>query len=153
MNDFYFQCVAIRTSKKVSWNMKKAPKEANRVQRMETEFQPNEQSIKDMVTRGVQKELSKLQTAKKKQSSRKPTDDRGPRRNSRSASRGRKQAKSGHSPSGKTTQKRQSRSRTRNSQTSRKQQRGVTFSRSRSSSSRRRQPSKNAKSCPNGSVK
>ena len=33
---------------------------------METEFQPNEQSIKDMVTREVQKELSQLQTAKNK---------------------------------------------------------------------------------------
>ena len=153
VNDFYFQCVAIRTSKKVAGDIKKAAKEANRVQRMETEFQPNEQSIKDMVTREVQKELSKLQTAKNKQSSRKPADDRGPHRNSRSASRGRNKAKSGHSPNGKTTQKRQSRSRTRNSQTSHKQQHSVTFSGSRSSSGWRRQPSKNAKSRANGSVK
>ena len=101
MNDFCFQCVAIRTSKKVAGDIKKAAKEANRVQRMETEFQPNEQSIKDMVTREVQKELSKLQTAKNKQSSRKPANDRGPRRNSRSASRGRNKAKSGHSPNEK----------------------------------------------------
>lgn len=153
VDDFYFQCVAIRTSKKVAGNIKKAAKEATRVQRMEAEFQPNEQSIKDMVTREVQKEVSKLQTAKNKQSSRKPADDRGPRRNSRSASRGRNNAKSGQSHNGKTTQKRQSRPRTRNSQTSRKQQRGVTFSGSRSSSGRRRQPSKNAKSRANGSVK
>ena len=153
VNDFYFQCVAIRTSKKVAGDIKKAAKEANRVLRMETEFQPNEQSIKDMVTREVQKEVSKLQTTKNKQPSRKPTNDKGPRRNSRSASRGRYKAKSGQSPNRKTTQKRQSRSRTRNSQTSRKPQRGVTFSGSRSSSGRRRQPSKNAKSRANGSVK
>ena len=150
VNDFYFQCVAIRTSKKVAGDIKKAAKEANR---METEFQPNEQSIKDIVTREVQKEVFKLQTTKNKQSSCKPTDDKGPRRNSRSASRGRNIAKSGQSPNRKTTQKRQSRSRTRNSQTSRKPQRGVTFSGSRSSSGRRRQPSKNAKSRANGSVK
>ena len=91
---------------------------------METEFQPNEQSIKHGHSWG-RKKVSKLQTFKNKQSFRKPADDRGPRRNSRSASRGRNKAKSGQSPNGKTTQKGQSRSRTRNSQTSRKQQRGV----------------------------
>ena len=32
VNDFYFQCVAIRTSKKVAGDIKKAAKEANRVQ-------------------------------------------------------------------------------------------------------------------------
>ena len=36
VNDFYFQCVAIRTSKQVAGNMKKAAKEAKREQRMET---------------------------------------------------------------------------------------------------------------------
>ena len=78
MNDFYFQCVAIRTSKRVAGDIKKAAKEANRLQQMETEFQPNEQSIKDMVTHEVEKEVSKLQTAKNKQSSCKPTNDKGP---------------------------------------------------------------------------
>ena len=80
---------------------------------MEAEFLRNEQSIKDMVTREAQKEVSKFQTAKNKQSSRKPADARGPRSNSRSASRGRNKAKSGQNPNGKTTQKRQSRSTTR----------------------------------------
>jgi len=50
VNDFYSQGMAIRTSKQVAGDIKKAAKEANRVQRMETEFQPNEQLIKDMAT-------------------------------------------------------------------------------------------------------
>ena len=145
--------MAIKTSKQVVGDINKAAKEASRMQRMETEFQPNEQSIKDMVAREVQKEVSKLRAAKNKQSSRKPADARGPRSNSRSTPRTGNQAKSGQSPNGKTPQKRQSRSRTRNPQTSRKPRRGVTFSGSRSTSVRRRQPPKNAKSRANGSVK
>jgi len=66
--------VAIKTSKQVVGDINKAAKEASRMQRMETEFQPNEQSIKDMVAREVQKEVSKLRAAKNKQTSRKPAD-------------------------------------------------------------------------------
>ena len=39
LNDFYFQCMAIRTFKKVAGDIKKAAKEAtDRVQRIETKF-------------------------------------------------------------------------------------------------------------------
>ena len=45
--------MAIGTSKQVEGDKKKAAKEATRAQRMETEFQPNEHSIKDMVAREI----------------------------------------------------------------------------------------------------
>ena len=64
-NDFYFQCVATRTSKQVAGDIKKAAKEASIAQQMKTKFQPNEQSIKDLVAREVQKEVSKFRAAKK----------------------------------------------------------------------------------------
>ena len=78
-NDFFFQCVAIRTSKKVAGERRKAAKEANRAQRMETEFQVNEQSIKDIVARELQNEFSKRHPAVtvSKQFSGKSTISRG----------------------------------------------------------------------------
>ena len=85
---------------KVVRDIKTPAKEANRVQRMETKFQPTKHSIKD-VSCEVQKEVSKFQTAKNKQSSRKPADTRGPCSNSRSTSRDK--AKSGQSLKGKMT--------------------------------------------------
>ena len=125
VNNFYFQC-AIRTSKQVAGNMKKAAKEAKREQRMETEFHPNEQSIKDMVSREVQKEVSKFQTAKSKQSSGNSAGSKGRRKNCRSTSISKNQAKTGQNSSGAVPQGRPSRSRIR--KTSRQQRHGVTFS-------------------------
>lgn len=59
-DNFYFECAATRASKHVSEKMKKAAKEAKRTEKMETEFKPDEQSIRDMVNRAVQKKVSKL---------------------------------------------------------------------------------------------
>lgn len=60
-DEFYFKYATIRTSKQVAGTVKRAEKAKNNMEQMETEFQPNKQSIKDMVTREVQKEVSKLQ--------------------------------------------------------------------------------------------
>jgi len=46
VNDFYFQCMPIRTTKQVAGHMRKAAKEESREQRMEMEFQPNDQPLK-----------------------------------------------------------------------------------------------------------
>ena len=154
-NDFYFQCVAIRTSKKVAVEQKKAAKEADRARKMETEFQVNEESIKEIVAREIQNEFSKRHSVLpvSKQSSTKPTNtnSRGQRKNSRSSSRNRNPSKTGRGPKTSTPQQRQSRSRTRKQQGPRKQ--SVTFSGNRSQSARRRQPPKNGKRPANGSVK
>ena len=58
-DDFYFECAAERTSKRVAENIKKASKAAKSAERMETKFTVNEQSIKDMVQRAVRQELNK----------------------------------------------------------------------------------------------
>ena len=99
-NDFYFQCVAIRTSKKVAGERRKA----NRAQRMETEFQVNEQAIKDIVARELQKEFSKRHPAVtvSKQFSGKSTISRGQRKSSRSSSRNRNPSKTGRNAAKKT---------------------------------------------------
>ena len=152
-NDFYFQCVAIWTSKKVAGERRKAAKEANRAQRMETEFQVNEQSIKDIVARELQKEFSKRHPAVtvSKQFSGKSTISRGQRKSSRSSSRNGNPSKTGRGAKAATPQKRRSRSRTRKSQAPRKQ--SVTFSDSHPQSVRRRHQPKNGKSPANGPVK
>ena len=62
--DFYFQCVTTRTSKKIAEDIKKAAKEAE-CSKKEAQFQPNEQSIKDIVIHEVQKEVSKFQNCLK----------------------------------------------------------------------------------------
>ena len=154
-DEFYFECVAIRTSKQVVGSLKQAEEAQKNTERMETEFQPNEQSINDMVARAVQKEFSKLKNvsapAKKKQP---PRNSSGGRRKSRSTSRngtrnGKKQAKGGPSRSSsaqrqsQNAQGRRSRSRT-NRQTP---QSRVTFHDS------RRKQSKNSKSSANGAVR
>jgi len=64
----------IRFSKQVAGDIKKAAKEASRVQQMETIFEPKEQAIKDMVVHEEQKEVSNLQTANSRQSYSKPAD-------------------------------------------------------------------------------
>ena len=106
-NDFYFQCVAIRTSKKVARERRKAAKEANRARRMETEFQVNEQSIKDIVARELQKEFSKRHPAVtvSKQFSGKSTISRGQRKSSRSSSRNGNPSKTGRGAKAATPQK------------------------------------------------
>ena len=57
-DDFYFECAAERTSKRVAENIKKASKAAKSTERMETKFTVNEQFIQDMVQRAVRQELN-----------------------------------------------------------------------------------------------
>ena len=94
-DDFYFECAAARTSKRVAEDVKKASKAAKSAEKMETEFAVNEQSIHDMVQRAVQQAMSKRQPvsppAKETHASRKNSRSR---RNDRSNSRGRKSDRS-----------------------------------------------------------
>ena len=48
-DDFYFECAAAWTSKRVAVDVKKASKAAKSAEKMETEFAVNEQSIHDLV--------------------------------------------------------------------------------------------------------
>ena len=94
-DDFYFECAAERTSKRVAEDMKKASKAAKRTERMETEFAVNEQSIQDMVQRAVRQELCKhkpvFPPTKNTSASRKNSRSR---KSDRSNSRGRKNDRS-----------------------------------------------------------
>ena len=59
-DSFYFECAATRASKQVAENIKRASKETNSTEQMETKFTVNEQSVRDMVQRAVQQEVSSL---------------------------------------------------------------------------------------------
>lgn len=100
-DDFYFECAAERTSKRVAEDIKKASKTAKKAERMDTEFAVNEQSILDMVQRAVKKELGKhkpvspptKETSASRKNSRNRKSDRSNsrgRKNDRSNSRSRK---------------------------------------------------------------
>lgn len=105
-DDFYFECAAERTSKRVAEDIKKTAKAAKKTERMETEFAVNEQSIQDMVQRAVRQELRKQkpvsspptkETSASRKSSKSRRSDRSNsrgRKNDRSNSRGRKNDKS-----------------------------------------------------------
>lgn len=160
--DNYFECATTRASKRVVENIKKASKEAKRTERMETEFIPNEQSIRDMVDRAVRQEVSKLcpipPPGKITQPPRKSSKSRGKDRSTTKNGKHRRRnpshdARNNSSPPAKGAQGRRSRSKQwRGPSTSRKP--GVSFSVSRSPSvSRRRQQSKNGRGCGSGAVK
>ncbi len=101
-NDFYFKCVAIRTSKRVTGDIKKANKVVTGTEQMEADFQPNERTIKDMVAREVEKELSKLQTVPGSTKKKQPTrQNHGGKTNSRSSSRTRSSKSSNGNQKGK----------------------------------------------------
>ena len=161
-DNFYFECAATRASKRVAENIKKASKEAKRTERMETEFIPNEQSIRDMVDRAVRQEVSKLCpvpppgkiTQPPRKSSKSRGKDRSTTKNGKHRRRNPSQdARNNSSPPAKGAQGRRSRSKQRRGpSTSRKP--GVSFSVSRSPSvSRRRQQSKNGRGRGSGAVK
>ena len=58
---FYFECAAKRTSKRVADSIQKAANKATKnAERMETQFTVNEQSIKDLVQRAVQRDVLKV---------------------------------------------------------------------------------------------
>ena len=57
---FYFKRTIKRTSKRVADSIQKANKAAKNVERMETQFTVNEESINDLAQRAVQREVSKL---------------------------------------------------------------------------------------------
>ena len=153
-DEFYFECVTIRTSKQVAGSLKLAEEAQKNTERMETEFQPNEQSINDMVARAIHKEFSKLKNvsapAKKKQP---PCNSSGGSRKSRKSRNGTRNGKkqAGGGPSRSSSAKRQSqnaqdrRSRSRtNRQTP---QSRITFHDS------RQKQSKNSKSSANGATR
>ena len=158
-DNFYFECAATRASKRLTEKMKKAAKDAKRTEQMETEFKPDEQSIRDMVQRAVQKEVSKLSSVSppsKTKPQRKNSKNRG---NEQPRSKGRNQRRrdSSHdarnqrnsSPAPGPKQERRSRSKQRRTPSVR-----FTDSRSPSVSRRRpRQQSKNGKRRGNGPVK
>ena len=119
-DSFYFECAATRASKRVSETIKKVTKETKRTDKMETEFSSDEQSIRDMVNRAVQKEVSKLSsvssTGKTKQPPRKRSKRHG---KERANSKNRNQRRRDASQDGRTSavpvakQERQCRSRQR----------------------------------------
>ena len=65
VEEFYFECVALRTSKNLREVLKKEEK-AKRSDQMETEFQVNEQSIRDIVRAEMQRTTTSKQKRKEK---------------------------------------------------------------------------------------
>ena len=135
-DNFYFQCAATRTSKRVADNLKKTSKDAKRVERMETTFNVTEQSIKDRVQQTVQQQMSKFPVTRGKPKVRKNNW-------SRSISRNRQQQRP-NQPQGRRSRSKQKSQPTRNH---------VSFSNKRSPSASRRQQSKNRKGHVTGVVK
>ncbi|CAH3172872.1 unnamed protein product, partial [Porites lobata] len=91
-DDFYFECAAERTSKRVAEDIKKTAKAAKKTERMETEFAVNEQSIQDMVQRAVRQELRKqkpVSSPPTKETSVSRKSSRSRRKNDKSSSRNR----------------------------------------------------------------
>ena len=99
-----FTLSAIRTSKQVAGTLKLAKKAKQNTERMEMEFQPNEQSIKHMVAREVQKSIQTPKRVCFNKNKETPRQSSGDNRKSRSTSRnrtrnGKKQAKVGRNRS------------------------------------------------------
>lgn len=153
---FYFECAATRASKRMSEKIKKATKEAKRTEKMETEFKPDEQSIRDMVKRAVQNEVSKLSSVSPPGKTKPPRKKSKNRGNEQPSSKNRSQRRRDPSQDARSQRKSSPTPVARRSRSKQRRRSSVRFSDSRSPSVPRRRPrqqSKNGKRRGNGPVK